>query len=69
MKPSKTIGDRAIIFLFAGPALPLGLAVLMGMASGDHRYLPEWAPTAIGWVFGVVATATGALAFWSALRK
>lgn len=69
MKTSKTIADRFLILLFAGPCLPLGLVCLAGMASDDHRYLPVWAPAAFGWAFGIVATAAGACAFWFASRK
>lgn len=69
MKLNKTIADRVALLVFAGPCLPLGLAVLAGMASGDHRYLPFWASVAFGWAFGIAATLAGASAFWFAIRK
>lgn len=65
----RTFSDQVANALFAGTALPLGLIVLTSMASGDLRYLPQWAPLALGWTFGLMATAIGAVALWSALRS
>lgn len=56
-------------FVVGGMCLAPGTAVLGGMADGDMRYLPEWAPLSVGWGIGAILTLAGAFLMWLAYRR